>query len=152
MSCNTSAQIQAFYDGELPADAAASVEAHLRECAECAALLADLRSMSNLLATVPLTEMRSGAANRMYGAWRATSDRGVLRIASWLTAAAAVVLAGTVLTWPGQQNIQTARGPDALETLATVAPAEGHEDGRSEVVVLAQWIADDLSPNEQGMR
>ncbi len=152
MSCKKSAQVQAFYDGALSAESVPLTEAHVRECAECAALLADLRSMSNLLATVPRREMRPGAASRMYGGWHGASDRGVLRIAGWLTAAAAVVLAGTVLTWPGQKSMQSAKGPDALETLATVPPVEGHEESRSEVVVLAQWIADDLSPNEQGIR
>jgi anti-sigma factor RsiW len=152
MMCNRSAEIQAFYDGELSPDAAASIEEHLRGCAECETLLADLKELSELLATAPLTEMRPGAINRIQGVWYAASDRGVLRIASWLTAAAAAVLIGAVLTWPGQKPMQMANSTDVLETLATVPPAQTHEESRSEVVVLAQWIADDLSGGEQGVR
>jgi anti-sigma factor RsiW len=42
MSCNESLRVQAYFDGELDAAAAAEVERHLETCADCAALLKHL--------------------------------------------------------------------------------------------------------------
>ena len=42
MTCAEALQVQAYFDAELDANAAAGVERHLRSCAECRALLADL--------------------------------------------------------------------------------------------------------------
>src|SRR5207245_1292180 len=42
-------EVMAYLDGELPADRAAGVAAHLDGCAECRALAADLRGVSQQL-------------------------------------------------------------------------------------------------------
>ena len=54
MQCAESLRVQAFFDGELDALAAAEVERHLERCAECRALLQDLGETRTLLRTVPL--------------------------------------------------------------------------------------------------
>src|ERR1700722_15673193 len=43
-------EVMAYLDGELAPERAASVSAHLRECAECEALVANLRGLSDQLA------------------------------------------------------------------------------------------------------
>ena len=149
MACERSNEMQAYYDGELSPSSREALEAHLRQCAECREMLADLRGLSQMLLVAPLAEMRAGATQRLYGAWYKAGDRDVLRVASWLTAAAAAVLLGAILSWPGEQPPQMVRAPDVLETVAVMSPNEVHDDNRGDLVILAQWMADDLSVGER---
>ena len=45
MACAESLKVQAYFDGELDALGAVATETHLKECAHCRALLADLESL-----------------------------------------------------------------------------------------------------------
>ena len=45
MPCAESLTVQAYFDGELPAQEAAELERHLGGCSECRALLAELRAL-----------------------------------------------------------------------------------------------------------
>jgi anti-sigma factor RsiW len=49
MPCNEALRVQAYFDGELDAVAAVDVERHLENCAECAALYADLDATRKLV-------------------------------------------------------------------------------------------------------
>ena len=49
MPCNEALRVQAYFDGELDAVAAVDVERHLEDCAECAALHADLDATQKLV-------------------------------------------------------------------------------------------------------
>jgi len=49
MPCNEALRLQAYFDGELDAAAALSVERHLESCTECAALIADLEHARKLV-------------------------------------------------------------------------------------------------------
>jgi anti-sigma factor RsiW len=49
MSCNEALRVQAYFDGELDAGAAAEVERHLQTCPDCAALLRDLETTRTAL-------------------------------------------------------------------------------------------------------
>src|SRR5215831_19396515 len=95
MSCDQMTQIHAYHDGDLSPAQRAQVEAHLLVCSQCRELLEDLQRLSHMIATVPLPELPARALNRMYGSWWASAqvrDRGVRRLAGWLTAAAAAIL------------------------------------------------------------
>jgi anti-sigma factor RsiW len=144
MPCERTAEIHAYHDGELAPAARSAAQAHLRQCAECRALLEDLRRLSSLLADSPLPEMPAGAAGRVLAAWAGSRDREVRRLAGWLTAAAAVVLAGSLLVRPADVKAPAAR-PVALESVAEMLPIEPRGDAGIETVQLAQWMADDLA-------
>ena len=45
MACSEALRVQAYFDGELDASAAANIERHVKGCGECAALLASLEAM-----------------------------------------------------------------------------------------------------------
>src|SRR5689334_4508560 len=92
MICDRSTQVHAYHDGELLADQIAAFEAHLQTCAECSELLADLRAMSRMVATAPMVEISDIAIQRLRQQRYVMPDAGVMRIAGWLTAAAAAVL------------------------------------------------------------
>ena len=49
MPCAESLRVQAYFDGELDAVSAADIERHMRGCAECRALLEELRQLRTAL-------------------------------------------------------------------------------------------------------
>jgi predicted anti-sigma-YlaC factor YlaD len=154
MSCDRFAQVHAYHDDALAPSDRVAVEAHLEGCADCRALLSDLRGLSNLIAAAPLAALSPAAMARLSRSLRATRDQGILRITSWLTATAAAVLVGALLLWPdragtgagtggGTTAITIATNGPALETVAIMPPES--EDAVPEVITLAQWMANDLS-------
>jgi anti-sigma factor RsiW len=150
MACDRSAQVHAFHDGELDAAAARAVEAHLAECPPCASLLDELRRLTRMIGGAPFSAMPERAVSRFYGSWDAARDRGALRTVSWLTAAAAAVLAVGIGMWPRHREAAPVARSNAWEIAALTPPAPAHagaaagEDG-SDLVSVAQWIANDLS-------
>jgi anti-sigma factor RsiW len=150
MSCDRIEQVHAFYDGELSLSQRGEFEAHLNDCAECRDLLADLRRVSDLLASAPLAELPAGAMTKFQQTWfAAAQDRGVMRIASWLTSAAAAILIGALLIWPSnirqESTIALTASP---ELAAAVTPPAGlQENDSADLVVAAQWMANDLTPD-----
>jgi len=145
MSCEKIAQVQAYYDGELEPSLARSFEAHLERCAECRGLLDELQDLSSMLIRAPRREIPALAVNRIvHNAWHGARDRGVLRIAGWLTAAAAALLVGSLLTAPRATTATPAK-PGLWEAIAVMPPAETQGETNSDLVQVAQWMADDLS-------
>lgn len=154
MSCERSAQVHVYHDNALAASQRVALEAHLEECADCRELLADLHRLSNLIGSAPLAAMSPETMDRLSRSLHAARDRGVLRITSWLTAAAAAVLVGTLLLVPDRNGTPnptvianaTANEP-AWETVAVMPPL-GADENVPEIIALATWMANDLSPND----
>jgi anti-sigma factor RsiW len=147
MSCEKNSQVQALYDGELPLAQRLDVEAHLRQCADCAALLTDLKRMSQFISTAPFAPMPAETRKRVQQAWwAAQSERGVLRVAELMTGLAAAVLIGAMIFWPTtrKQNT-TAVVPTNWQTAAVMPPGGADDEPVADVVELAQWMASDLS-------
>src|SRR5262245_42008312 len=104
MICDRSSQVHLYHDGELPAGERDSLEAHIRSCPECRELLAELRGISRMVLAAPLPEMPGDVMQRLRDARYVLPDSGVLRIAGWLTAAAAAVLMTALLYFPREQD------------------------------------------------
>src|SRR5437868_5033297 len=100
MSCENVAQLHAYHDRQLGPAAREAFETHLAECQDCAALLADLRTISRKVVKAPMPVVPLEVNRRLYAAWDVSRQRGVLRIASWLSGAAAAVLVGGLLLTP----------------------------------------------------
>jgi anti-sigma factor RsiW len=146
MTCDKAAQIHAYHDGELLPAQRAAIEAHLRTCVDCAALLADLRRVSALVANAPMERISPIALARLERSFYAARDRGVLRVASWLTAAAAAVLLFTMLMIPSEQPGGDATvSAAAWQTIAVMPPADEADEPVPELVLAAQWMANDLA-------
>src|SRR5207247_3305931 len=118
---------------------------HVRDCRDCAELLAELRQMSQLLAAAPPADMPAQAMNRLEQSFWANRDRGVLRLAEWMTGMAAAVLVGAAILWHAPAPTPTSS--TNLQAAALMPPAETRDDASasSDVVVLAEWMANDLS-------
>ncbi len=148
MTCDQLSQIHRYHDGELSPPQRAEVEAHLAACVECRRALADLQRLSSLIAAAPMAEMPAEALQRMADAGAAAMDRGIVRIAGWLTAAAAAVIAGALLYWPGEYANGEAQAT-VWETVAVTSPIAAVEDTRPELLTVAQWMEDELSSGEE---
>jgi anti-sigma factor RsiW len=148
MTCEKAAQIHAYHDDALSAADRSAVEAHLATCAECKSLLVDLQKLSGMFATVELPAMPPRAVNRMYGSWHAAKvaqERGVRRLAGWLTAAAAAIL---ILVPLQSQKSEMNEHVTDVDTGAFLPPASPREDSNTELVQVAQWMANDLSVDQ----
>ena len=145
MSCEKSSQVQAFYDGELPVLMRDDIDSHIRQCPDCAALLKDLQAMSAMLQGASLAPMPAATLKRVQQAWWANQDRGVLRLAEWMTAAAAAVLVGAMMLWPTMRDDnRSAPATPTWQVAAVMPPTQSREDV-ADVVELAQWMANDLA-------
>jgi anti-sigma factor RsiW len=146
MACSKGIQVQYYHDDELTSEHRLAMEAHLRECAECHQVLAELRSLSSMIVRAPLADRPTGEAIRLDQCRRAARDRGVLRLAGWMTATAAAVLVGALLI-RGNERTDTALGPEVWQTVAVTPPEDIREGDNSD---LAQWMLDDLSSESNG--
>lgn len=150
MKCSQAIQIHRYHDGELSAAARRGVEEHLLTCVECGDLLADLRRLSALIESAAPAEAPAAVLRRLHDMPRTVREQGVLRVAGWLTAAAAAVLiAALVKQPPASTDMATAAaGPELWETLAVTPTAQLDEEGDAELAIVAQWMADELSSGE----
>jgi Putative zinc-finger len=128
-------QLSDYLDGELTAGEAAAVEAHLRECAACNAVLNDLKRIvaqaQHLEPRPPLADLWAGIERRIE---RVTPPRRVSFTLPQLAAAAALLIAvsaGTAIKFaapamPASVPVeQTAKDEpaqaEAAESIATIA-------------------------------
>ncbi|HMB95391.1 MAG TPA: zf-HC2 domain-containing protein [Tepidisphaeraceae bacterium] len=151
MNCEKAEKIHAYHDDALSAEQRSEVEAHLAICAECRELMADLQKLSSAFAAVEFAEMPPRAMSRLYGSWHAAKveqDRGVRRLAGWLTAAAAAILILVPLHVTSLS--QRTNNPNVAvdETVAFLPPSSPREDANSDLVQVAQWMANDLSVDQ----
>src|SRR3982751_1525940 len=130
MTCEKITEVHAYHDGELDAGSRIALEAHLAVCDECRALLSELAGLSAFLSNAPLPVMPERAVSRFQGSWYEARDRGMVRVASWMTAAAAMLLVGALLARP-QAPAQTPVKVATWETYAIAPPAELHGESGS---------------------
>ena len=153
--CEQSAAVDAYHDGELSPERREAVEAHLTQCPACRALLADLRSLSRLLvgaaAPSPASAPPELMTARALVAFRRARQRDLLRMASALTAAAAVLL-GVLLLRPVApvRTMPPAPPPAVWDAELAINPAAEPYGEDAELVQLAQWMADDLARSGSG--
>lgn len=155
MSCEKTSQVHAYHDGELPDDQRQAMQAHLEVCDQCRRLLEDLRRLSSLMATAPLPAVPQAALNRMHGSWwaaRRRQDRALRRLAGWMTFAAAAAAIALVF-WPlgsgsGRPDVSEGEPVTVWEELTYIPPITTREDPASELVQVAQWMANDLSAEQ----
>jgi anti-sigma factor RsiW len=154
MPCDRTNQVHAFHDGELPIADRAAFEQHLQSCSDCAALLADLQKLTQLIAAAPLTDIPQQTLANLRQKQFVLPDAGVMRIAGWLTAAAAAVLVAALPFWPNDQIDSSgafgSASPSLIQTIAVNPPDENAADAaHPDSIADAQWMADNFSVDEQ---
>lgn len=158
--CPHSRDLSAYHDGELPEPRRLSVEAHLPQCAACRDELRDLRSISRAFAAVRRPAISQQAMARLYRSAPEFLDGAVLRIAEWLTLAAAAVLLVGLLVLPREAAAPSptaprvaTQGPTPSSITSAAweraerlqAEAAGDTLAQSEPLRTAQWFAESLS-------
>jgi len=146
--CEQTKQLQAFYDGELSAAERGAFEEHLLICPVCSAELAELHRVSEHLAGASIPSLSKNALARFHRAADVAEERGVLRLAEWLTAAAAAVLA-IGLMGLFRNDTTHASAPDTWEQAAIAYPTDHDPTVGSDVLQLTEWMRTDLSPTHQ---
>lgn len=150
MTCPQTHLVHAFHDGELDAQASAAVRGHVRQCPACAAELAWLEQLAQQVreaapVAVPL-ELMSAVHRRI----NRLADPGVLRLARWLTAAAAVMALAS-LGWllAGQGTSAGATGAANANWQNSAALAVGHLPQPRDIAEyqVANWFVRNLSPD-----
>lgn len=115
MACDRTNEVQAYYDGEMEPRRMSEFERHLRACVECLRELESLKRLSAVVGQMEIPRLGAEAIERMKQRVREAAERGVLRLAEWLTAAAAAVLlvgvmnmpSGTIQHHPSQVQVST---------------------------------------------
>ena len=155
MSCNEIQNLDAYADGELPADERRRVEQHLAICAACARELARLRKLSAIIGAYRPV-LSSDALERIHNAVGQTWDVGILRIARRISAvAAAVVLAGSLYLTFFETEQATAVPVWEQAAVTAVQPQDAQlagatVGGEQQQVQLAEWIVSDLGASRDG--
>ena len=145
MTCDQTQNVQAYYDGEMNVADRAVFAAHLGTCAICSAELDHLRRLSTHLATVSIPALSPDALSRFHRTANVAEERDVLRLAEWLTAAAAAVLV-IGLTGLFKHDTTHASAPDVWEQAAIAYPTDHDPTVGSDVLQLTEWMRTDLSP------
>lgn len=148
MNCDRAADIQRYHDNELPAPRVAEVEGHLAACPTCRALLSDLGRLSTMLASARTAGPPAGLASRLAASRPVFEERAVLRVAGWMTAMAACIMIATLLSWPNDRA--DAAAPAVWQSVAVTPLAEMSDGPGGELVVLAQWMADEMATSRNG--
>lgn len=146
MTCNQTSQLDRYHDGELAPVEREAIEGHLRACDQCRQRLAELKSLSSLIRTARLAEMPARLAIRFDRCRQTARDEGILRLAGWMTAAAAAVLIGALLIGHADQGA-TASQPAIWQTVA-VTPSADLPDSENSDLAVAEWMVDELSAGE----
>lgn len=149
MICEHSKLTHLYHDGELPAEQRPAFESHLRECEACREALDDLRRMSRLFAKAVARALPPERLEHLLLRRVKAEDPAVLRIAGWFTATAAGILLAAVLSWPADRP-EPADPPDVWAGSSMMAMIDVDESFDSDLLAVAQWMADDLASLPNG--
>ena len=144
MACQRTTEVQRYHDNELSGFERDQFGAHLRDCDECRQLLNELTGLSSLLSRAARAEAPARLLAEIRRSRDSVHDGMIIRLAGWLTAAAAAVLIGALLTWPTTSHELSAPSDHLMAVIEI--PAESSSDP----VLLAQWMADEFSPASNG--
>jgi len=117
--------LSAYVDGELDADAKATVEQHVLQCADCAFELAELRDLSGQIRRLEFGDVTGEETRRIHDAMDLTAadDRSILRLGTMIgvIAASILVICGSWLAvLPSEQPVS---GPERM-SIANAEPWE----------------------------
>ena len=147
MTCPSEQDLTAFVDGELAASRVDDIAGHLADCDACAALVARYRRVGDVVRGAAMDVPTLVAQSRWINAVSLSSDRSVRRLASWMTAAASIVLVATLSMWVSS-NAQATPTPLSDWEATAIAGPEAVSDSPH---ATAQLIALDLSlPSQNG--
>src|SRR5262245_60097146 len=127
--CPQISSISAYHDGELNDTRRADVEAHLKNCAECAAELVELRRLSGLIAGEAVMAIPPEFTRKLHGQVDEMTDSSVLRFAQILSGIAAVLMIGVGGWLLATPEMPARSAPEWERAAVTLSPETGTEAG-----------------------
>lgn len=156
--------LSTYFDGELPVRQRDAVEAHLKECAACAAQLQKLREVSHLMQDQPFEDITETELRDLHTAVDVaideSSDRSLFRIGSSIgLIAASIFIVG--MAWLNRLPVPTQSSPAssvaavstpgswdrmAITLRPAPLPISGDLTPGVDVVAAADWMLQGLPP------
>lgn len=144
--CAFSGRLSAFFDGELSADESRALASHIERCNACAAELEAISTLSHMLKAARSPDASDDFRNRLAAAFARRPADTLVHMAEGLTAAAAAVLAASLIyifaTSPASAAPLLDNQPLAVISLEIQEPAFAESPAQEE---LARYILADLS-------
>lgn len=145
--CEYTSLLGAYHDGEAPPEAAAEVEAHIRQCPECAAELGRLRALSRMLSSASRPEMPPELPGRLHQEVDLLAGTGIRRLAEAMAGVAAlIVVACAVALALLPSTTEPAQASARWETIA-VSQQQAEPSTTSTEEQIALWILQELPGN-----
>lgn len=147
--CPRERDIQLLHDGELPEPQRRELESHLASCPVCAEEFAGLQRFSRKFQSLPIEPMPVQVEHRAKAVWAQRQHREIERLVAWFSAAAAVLLVGSLIHWPANvEEIAIVTGTNAPSSweLAAITPGDALER-ESDTMRFALWMNAGLSGN-----
>ncbi len=140
MICPTDHLLHRFQDDELSPLDRQTVAEHLRACDACATKLQHMSQLSDLLRSAPLPLPAMSAILKWQRNTRLLQDRSIRRLASWMTAAASILLVASlyVSTSTQAQAMPTLHDWEAAVIGIDIEPGATDQ-------ATAQWMLTDLT-------
>jgi predicted anti-sigma-YlaC factor YlaD len=145
MNCENSRYIDAYYDGEMFGEDLTRFEEHLSQCLACRTELQELQKLSELISRAEIPSISDEAMDRLHEHAEMSGEMTLLRIAEWLTAAAAAVLVVglLVLFW---ERPSYAKSVTPWEQVVITRQVDGQASATVEPLQMAEWVARGLTP------
>jgi len=143
--CEYAFRLGAYHDGELPAPAAAELEQHLQRCPACAAELAALRSLSEILGSAVAAELSAEAMQRLHRSVERTTEVGILRMAEALVGMAAAILIACTISLVASPSSAGTNGTVTPWEMAAVSQVEDDSEASTVEQQIAKWAVEDLA-------
>ena len=143
--CEGGRRVDAWHDGQMNAQERQAMEAHLRECPDCAREAEEARRMSRFMASARLPGLPPGGRERLMRLGGRRAEFTLVRLSEYVMAAAAMVLACCVgwLAVSGERSAATERTPSLWESAAVTPRTEALSANETESY-MARWIVADL--------
>jgi anti-sigma factor RsiW len=140
--CKLADRLGAYHDGELDEASRAAMEAHRRVCPACAAELARLQKLSQMIGATARPAMSAAALQRLHRSVDLQPRITVMHMAEAFAAVAAAVLIAAVIWLSQLSTASEASAQIPVWEAAAVAPQDTSTAGQEQ---LALWIVQDLS-------
>ncbi len=148
--CPERSELTAYFDGELSPEESRGLDAHVSQCAACAALIQEWRSIAALVASFPPLEPSASALLRVDRAAAAFGNSQLRRMGLLLSGvAAAVLFVASILWYRGTEENPLPQPPAAGWEITAVSGQSQVADAGNidrEHAKLALWMTSGFPP------